>query len=94
MFFEFVNDILSWIIINFQPLTVLINSKQFLEQGFQTRGRRAACGPPDVLMRPMSSSIFLYLYLNMHFLPPSSACIDIFSYYAARKFIFIQNAAL
>ena len=29
-----------------------------VEQGSQTRGLRAACGPPDVFMRPASSSKF------------------------------------
>ena len=43
-------------------------------QGSQTHG------PPDVLIRPVSSSIFPYLY--------------IFSPSAARELVFVQNAAL
>ena len=52
-----------------------------LDQGPKARS------PPDVLT-------FHFLYLIMHFSPPSAAQGDIFSPYAAREFVLIQNAAL
>ncbi len=68
-----------------------------LEHMSQTRGPRAACGPPDVFVRPATSLKLLKLLLKLlffvvsrHFQPPIVARGDIFPLNAAREPFFVK----
>ena len=74
---------------------------EHLGQGSQARGPWAACGPPDVFVRPASliesSHIIVVIaafVILRPFLPSFAAREEIVCHNAARELHFCQNAAL